>query len=371
MRGLLGTRPESRQGRLGRGLNKCPRWVLPLCAALALEQRAAGAEPEHAIAEAPASFRWSFVRLAGAESCPGAERIAAGVRSRLGRDPFANDADRNIEGSVVRDGQVWRAHLSVIGPEGAVLGSRELQSSEPDCTTLADAVTLAVALVIDPRAAFAPPSAEPVPPVAATPPATPLPVPVEQRPPVTAMPATAPPPPLPVAPAPADSPLAASLRGALALGLLPRAAFGVESAGEVRLAARFSLSVGVSYFPEVSTSDGGFAFGLSAAFVGLCVGTAQTRAARLAVCAEGQLGAMHAVVYSVRPLPPGDHLWGGARVGPRLRLLLGGALWLEAGGMAQAPLVRHAFVLKDEQDPVFQSSPLTFVGTLGLSASIR
>jgi hypothetical protein len=80
---------------------------------------------------------------------------------------------------------------------------------------------------------------------------------------------------------------------------------------------------------------------------------------------------MHAVVYSVRPLPPGDHLWGGARVGPRLRLLLGGALWLEAGGMAQAPLLRHEFVLKGEQDPVFQSSPLTVAATLGLSASIR
>jgi hypothetical protein len=304
--------------------------------------------------------------------------MAAGVRSRLGRDPFTNDADHNIEASVTRDGQVWRAHLSVIGPNGTVLGSRELQSSEPDCTTLADAITLAVALVIDPRAAFAAPSAEPAPPVA-TQPAAPPTVPVEAPPPSPAVPAPAvPAPTVPVraasppssAPPSAGTPLTLSFRGAVALGLLPRAAFGVESAGEVWLGAGWSVSLGVSYFPEVETSDGGFAFGLSAALLGLCVGAVETRAARLAVCAESQLGAMHAVVYSVRPLPPGDHLWGGVRLGPRLRLLLGGALWLEAGGMALASLRRHEFVLKDEQDPVFQSSALSFAGTLGLSASI-
>jgi hypothetical protein len=104
--------------------------------------------------------------------------------------------------------------------------------------------------------------------------------------------------------------------------------------------------------------------------VGLCFGVAQSRAARLAVCADGQLGAMHAVVYAARPLPPGDHLWAGARAGPRLRLLLGGALWLEGSGMALAPILRHEFALKNQQDPVFQSSPLAFNATLGLSAAI-
>ncbi|MES1186584.1 MAG: hypothetical protein ABUL60_22415 [Myxococcales bacterium] len=317
------------------------------------------------------SVRWSFVRLPGAESCPGAERIAAGVRSRLGRDPFADDAPRNIEGSVTRDGQIWHAHLSVIGPDGAVLGSRDLQSDEVDCTTLADAVTLAVALVIDPRAAFAPLAAEPAPPVAPRPapasPALPAPAPV-------VLPAG----PRPALAAPRSAPAASavpalslSMRGLLALGLLPRAAFGVESAGELGLSERWGLSLGLSYLPEVRSSDGGFAFGLSAGLLGVCVGAVQTPTARLVICGEAQLGAMHAVVYSVRPLPPGDHPWAGARVGPRLRLSLGGSLWLDAGVQALAPLLRHQFVLKDQQIPVFQSSPLTLAATLGLSASIR
>jgi hypothetical protein len=290
------------------------------------------------------------------------------VRARLGRDPFANDAARNIEGSVTRDGQLWRAHLGVLGPDGTVLGSRELQSSEPDCSTLADAITLAVALVIDPRAAFASPSAESSL-VPRSPPTTPSP--------------TVPPPAVAVAPAPSSAPpavsappppgpaLGLSLRGAVALGLLPRAAFGIESAGELGLAARLGLSLGVSYFPEARTADARFAFGLSSAFLGLCVGAVQTKGVRLAICGEGQVGAMHAIVYSVRPLPPGDHLWAGARVGPRLALGLGRALWLEAGGLAEVPLVRHEFTLKDQENPVFQSSPLAFAGTLGLSASIR
>ncbi len=362
---------------MGRGLSlsKFSHWVLALGAALSLTQRAAAAGPEQKPAEAPASFRWSFVRLAGAESCPGAESIAAGVRSRLGRDPFANDADRNIEGSVTREGQLWRAHLNVLDPEGTILGSRDLQSSEPDCSVLAEAVTLAVALVIDPRAAFAPPGAESAPTVAAPPEAPPPvePPPVEPPPVVTPVPAPAPAqaPPTPSGPVPAAPRLAASLRGTVALGLLPLAAFGVESAGELGLSARWGLSVGVSYFPEVRTSDAGFAFGLSAALLGLCVEAVQARAARLALCGEAQLGAMHAVVYSVRALPPGDHLWAGARVGPRLGLSLGRALWLEAGGMALVPLLRHEFALKNQQDPVFQSSPVAFTATLGLSASIR
>jgi len=160
------------------------------------------------------------------------------------------------------------------------------------------------------------------------------------------------------------------MRGALALGLLPRPAFGVESAGEVAATRRWAMSLGVSYFPEVRTSDAGFAFGLSAAFLGVCASTVQTSAVRLAVCGEGQLGTMHAVVYSVRPLPPGDHAWAGARGALRLQVKLGEIVWLEAGVQAVAPLVRHEFVLKGQQDPVFQSSPVTFGATVGLSASI-
>jgi hypothetical protein len=340
--------------------------LLLLAASLFVAPRAAG---EQVTAGVPASFRWSFVRLPGAESCPGAEGIAAGVRSRLGRDPFANDADRNIEGMVTREGEVWRAHLSVIGPDGAVLGSRDLQSSEPDCSTLAAAVTLAVALVIDPRAAFAPASAPP-------PPAEPVPAPAPSPLAPLAPPAMVAAPPLTRPPAsltvrrPAEPVFAVSLRAAVALGLLPRAAFGVESGGELGLSAHWGLSGGVSYFPEVRTADAGFAFGLSAGFLGACVHAIQTQAARLAICGEVQLGAMHAVVYSVRPLPPGDHVWAGARVGPRVRLKLSHRVWVEAGAQGLAPLIRHEFVLKDQQNPVFQSSPLTFAATLGLSASI-
>jgi hypothetical protein len=354
---------------LGCGFSYFPHSALVI-GALALAKQASAASLEQTSADST-SFRWSFVRLSGAESCPGAERIAAGVRSRLGRDPFADDAERNIEGSVTRDGQIWRAHLSVLDADGQVLGSRDLQSSEPDCNTLADAVTLAVALVIDPRAAFAPLTPAParlIAPQAAPPASAPALVETPAR---ASAPASAPAPRSSPASAPAGSPLAVALRGSVALGLLPRPAFGVESAGEVGLTRRWGLSAGVSYFPEARTSDGGFSFGLSAAFVGLCVGALQSRALRAAICGEAQLGAMHAVVYSVRALPPGDHLWAGARVGTRLRVLLDGPLWLEAGGMAVAPLLRHEFALKGQQDPVFESSVLSFAATLGLSASIH
>lgn len=339
---------------------------------LALSSRALAADPEPAAADAPVSVRWSFVRLSGAESCPDAQRIAAGVRSRLGRDPFTDEAARNIEGSVNRDGQLWRAHLSVIGPDGVVLGSRDLQSDEPDCSVLADAVTLAVALVIDPRAAFAPPAAKPAPAITAE---KPLPIaPASPTPPARVEHPVAAQPPVTLAPAPAQAAVpgpSASLRGLLVLGLLPRPAFGIESGGELGLSRRWSLAVGLTYIPEARTSDADFAFGLSAGLLGACVAAAQTPATRLTLCGEAELGAMHAVVYSVRPLPPGDHLWAGARLGPRLGLLLGDGLWLEAGAQALAPLLRHRFVLKGQQDPVFQSSALTFAATLALRASIR
>ena len=175
------------------------------------------------------TFRLSWVRGVGTEDCPNAEQLAAAVTARLGRDAFSEPARRHIEGSVARSEQTWRVQLRVLDSHGAVLGSRELEASGPECSSVADAVSLAIALTIDPHALerrrearlVAPPEPAPPAPVSLPPPqvsATPIP-------PREAM-------------APLSPPRLGSAvvpRGLLAVGSLPQASLGAELGAELGL----------------------------------------------------------------------------------------------------------------------------------------
>jgi hypothetical protein len=98
------------------------------------------------------TFRLSWVRGAGAEDCPNAEQLTSAVERRLGRDAFSEPALRHIEGSVARAERSWRVQLRVVGTDNTVFGSRELEADGQDCSSIADAVSLAIALSIDPDA---------------------------------------------------------------------------------------------------------------------------------------------------------------------------------------------------------------------------
>jgi hypothetical protein len=96
----------------------------------------------------------SWVRLEGAESCIGTQDLAQAVEQRLQRKVFvsAAEADVSVEGHVSRVGARWRAVLTIRDSNGALLGTRELDSAEKNCSALDEGLAFVVSVLIDPDA---------------------------------------------------------------------------------------------------------------------------------------------------------------------------------------------------------------------------
>jgi hypothetical protein len=233
---------------------------------------ALAAPSEASAAEGPArSFRLVWVRGPGAEGCPDGGAIGKAVAARLGRDVLANDAPASIEGFIERQGATLHAHVYVRDQAGALQGTRDLNSHAVDCAPLSAAVTLAIALAIDPDAALTP--HPPATPAAVVPPA-----PEPPRFPERVIIREPPPPPPPTAPAPAPPtpalrrPSAVTTASVLvAGGLLPKASPGLTLEEDLAVYHALHSALGIVYFPEERTRDGSFGFGLTAATLGACL----------------------------------------------------------------------------------------------------
>jgi hypothetical protein len=111
-------------------------------------------------AAAAPKARLVLARDPGAESCPGSSLLRERVSARLGYDPFADDAKKEVAITFSRTGG-FRAVIALF-EGGKLVGSRELVTRGRDCGQLARSVELALALAIDPLLfAAAPVEAEP------------------------------------------------------------------------------------------------------------------------------------------------------------------------------------------------------------------
>lgn len=330
------------------------------------------------------TVRLSWVRGPGAELCSSEAALAGRVAARLGRDPFSDRAARSIEGLVVRKDERFSARIYVRDDRGALLGVREIEDASPTCSALDEAVTLAVALTIDPEAALQPPTPTPVEPVS---PAVPNAPPSAPSPSAPSAPPSAPGAPPSIAPAaPSIAPAArpapsraaparsapafgvATVRALLGFGLLPRSAAGVASSAEVG-AGRLRATAGLVWFPEARTSDGGFGFGLAAGALGGCFDAHRAPAVRLGLCAGAMGGAIHAVTYEVAPTNPGDHPWAALSLAGRLEVQPVGPLTLHLGLEALAPLVRHRFLVIGRAGTVFEPPPVGAIASAGVGVT--
>lgn len=325
--------------------------------------------------EANQLFRLAWVRSEGAEGCIDQPGLEAGVRARLGREPFASAAPASIEGEVGRFADAWRAKLRVRDGGGALLGQRALEIRGDDCAQLSEAIVLAVALTIDPNAptqASSPPSPIVTSPIVAQPSAPPLANAVATQPegaPELGCPVVAPRgeasavsacPPLT---APSSFGLTARALGAVRVlpGLAPGAAL---VAGFGRPPLRWT--VGMSWLPETTTSDGTFSFGLTAANAGACFEFTPAPDAQAGLCADVEAGAIHALARKLEPLDPGDTPWLALRAGPRFAWQFVSPFLLELGALAVAPLIRPEFAVRGVQEPVFESGQLGVVAFFGV-----
>ncbi len=307
--------------------------------------------PVLALAQDAGRFRFAWVRDESAEHCPDGPAIAREVTRRLGRDPFAASDAPSIEASVRRDGPRWTARLVVRDADDASLGVREFTSDAPDCAPIAAAITLGVALSIDPAAALRPPP----------PPTPPAPAPAP------------PPPPAPRVLRPPETPWSrragVSLRALGAVGLLPSVAPGVALAAEGPIVGRLRWSVGLLYLPDsgLVTARGSFAFGLVAAQAAPCLDLWRVPRASLTGCVGVELGALRSAVLRGDPSTVGERPWAAAFAGLRLRARLLGPLAGELGVEAVVPLVRDRFFEGGPaRDTAFQQASLAGVAFAGL-----
>jgi hypothetical protein len=336
--------------------------------ACALFAASASAEPE------PVRLAW--VRGPGAEACSSQLAVVQQISARLGRSPFTADAPRSIDAYVIRAEAGWRAEIYVRDPDGKLAGARVLTSDALDCGAIESATVLALALAIDPEGALRAPDPPPVvaPPAPVVAPRL-APPPIALPPIAPAPPSIAPPPIAPPPIAPADPPsigLGASgiaLRGAVGLGLLPRAAAGLSLAAHVAISPSWAITGEALWMPEVAATDDRFAFGLSAFALGACAGVARSSSVDLAACGAIWGGALHAVVRGLTPTEPGDRAWAAGSLTPRLRVGLASRLHLELGAQLFVPFVRRPFTVIGFASPVFQQAAVAVLPFAGLGAN--
>lgn len=306
----------------------------------------------------------SWVRSPGAESCPTASAIRREVTRRIGKPIGSPGEGRVIEATVERGEGRWSARIitSGCGEEPAV---RKLESDASSCEPIASAAVLVIALAIDPRVALAPPAPEasegdtaasasppPSPPMAAP---SPKPKPA---PPEPGLPKG--PPPLPRAPEPGVE-TRITVRGLVALGLLPSEAPGVAWSSEWRFPPWIVASTGLLFLPERSADDPTFAFGMTAGWIGGCADLLRFSQISIGPCARVLAGTIHAVLRThptIVGTEPGQRFWAGGSAGARLTARIAGPLQAELGADLIAPITRHAFKLRDDPEPIFLQPPV-------------
>jgi hypothetical protein len=110
--------------------------------------------------DARTHFSLSWVRLPGAEDCLSAKNLSRAVETRLHRPALGapSATDVAIEGFVEKtDAETFHAVVTISDAHGKLIGKRELE--KPECRDMDDPLALAIALMIDPDAAFSPTAA--------------------------------------------------------------------------------------------------------------------------------------------------------------------------------------------------------------------
>lgn len=127
------------------------RTELPAAAAWALAF--AGALPAHAERLSPALV---VTRAPGVEDCPDANGVAARVRAMTQEDPLeARPGVPRDTWLEVEFSQTLAGYRAVITARGRRQGTRSIDDVGPGCTSLADAVTLMLVMLLDPELAQA------------------------------------------------------------------------------------------------------------------------------------------------------------------------------------------------------------------------
>jgi hypothetical protein len=299
--------------------------------------------------EARAGVRVDLVRGDGAETCGDGASLRRELLRRLGAHAFEGEVAQVIEVLLLRDNGRWVARVRLRDDQGSLIGARDLSSEAPTCGPLGAALSLTLALLIDPDA---PP-----------PPATPREV---------ALVCPPPPAPHPTPRTPRRPVVQVSAEATAVWGVVPDVAPGVALRTELALSRGWRLAVGVTTLPtsRVDAPASRFAFGWTAASLGACVSPTSNNILRFDVCASARLGALHVSVDGVAAQHTGDRLWASAHLEPRLRARVVGPVVVTAEANVGVPFTRESFGVAGTSAAVFEVSPVTLAASLGAGVEL-
>lgn len=224
-------------------------------------------------------FSLSWVRLPGAEACISGKELSRAVEARLHHPALGapSETDVAIEGYIGPGAEAgFHAIVTLTDAHGVVVGKRELDGGTAECRDIDEALALAIALMIDPDAAFA----------------------------ASAKPAAHPPAPKPAKPPPGKPPPPPPYRGGLVVGavagfgLLPHTAFGLWVGGFVEPPGLFPLEIGahlwLDQLDQVASmgQDVQVAFSRTTVGVSACPLDAHIGAFRFSACAGMEAGTL-------------------------------------------------------------------------------
>lgn len=344
--------------------------AIGLLSALATGSIALVSLAQHGPTSTDGKVRLVWTRGTNTESCATREALMKSVVTRLGYDPFSDEASQLVVGSVTHTRGRYVITLRVDGEQSSP--TRQLESSIDDCSAVGEAAALSIALDIEAAHVAASPS------VAAD--AAPAPAHDELDASTESASQTDAAPPS-VAPRDAGSldaavaaPPSTSRRGASAsvgvvggAGLLPRVAAGIDVSGVVHFGGPLSLSVGMTHFPEVSADDPRFSFGSTLARAGACLDLITAGPNRLGGCAHVVVGSTHLVVEELQPIAPGPRRFAGPSLGLRYARSVG-PLVLSAGADALVPIPRYQFDVLGTNRAVFTASSVVGLASVEIGA---
>jgi hypothetical protein len=278
------------------------------------------------------SARLEWQRTAGAQDCASADELMAGAEGLLGRSVFGADAGTAVvvRGQVFREADAnWVAHIAFLGPEGRMIGERDLAIVAADCHALDQSLMVVLALMVDVD---------------------------EQK--VSLR--------LPVAPPPSQSDgrrrMEIAVGGIMAHGLLPGIAAGAEAAVAYRLAARWTLEGRGLFWAPAGESSGGRgaeAWAWQGGVAG-CREIAAWARASLDVCVGGEAGRFAARGTGLDVSRQASGVLLDAFGSARLSVPLPGWWQVRIGVDAVAAAVQNRFLSFNPQgqDTLFQSAPV-------------
>ncbi len=318
------------------------------------------------------SARLVYSRTPEASSCPAEPALRTAVAARFGYDPFFPWAKATIVVQISRLRAVYVARVQLLDEEGIALGTRELSSTQGDCSEIFDATALAISIALDAAAKKIAPEPPPEPLAPSPAPSTPPPAPVV---PIAAMSPPSPPS-IDAAGEPTPPPaigraeelhVEAGLDVLGSLGTGPLASPGVSAFARGRLQ---EWSLAIELRADAPTSVGRPA-DLGGGRVQSWVAGADLAPCLhlgiLAVCAVGMIGALRASGSEIDPQFSKSTLFAsaGGRVG--LEWPLSGTVALRVRVDGAVNLYRVSLALGSED--VWTAPP--FTGTLGGGLVVR